>query len=171
MLPPSAAACTKPSHLVRNARIPVCFDIGVINRRLVKADDVSWTFGCGFSLVIAATCATAGTFFDIHLVARAQVYCQADLSSGEKLGEVLWLASRIVVLPIVSVLSVIASLPLHLLARLPWLAGRVWPVPILLTLTVGVSIAGPVAMVLYDVAVEGTPGDCVLPWWPSWLPS
>ncbi|MGI5286736.1 hypothetical protein ACQEVF_25820 [Nonomuraea polychroma] len=163
--------CTKPSQLLRNARKRVCFDGGVINRRLIKASDASWTFGCGLSAVIAITCATAGTFFDIHLVARAQVYCQVDLSSGEKLAEVAWLLSRIVVVPTVSVLSAIASLPFYLLARLPWLAGRVWPVPILLTLTIGVSIAGPVAMVLYDVATEGTPGDCVLPWWPSWLPS
>ncbi|GAA3588519.1 hypothetical protein GCM10022419_083560 [Nonomuraea rosea] len=143
----------------------------MINRRSIRAGDASWTFGCGLTAVIAVTCATAGTYFDITLVARAQVYCGTDLSSGEKLVEVLWLLSRIVVVPIVSVLSAIASLPLHLLGRLPRLAGRVWPVPILLALTIAVSIAGPVAMVLYDVAAEGTPDGCVLPWWPTWLPA
>ncbi|MFF4624874.1 hypothetical protein [Nonomuraea jabiensis] len=53
--------------------------------------------------------------------------------------------------------------------------GSVAPAPgclaVLSLLAAGVSIAGPVAMVMYDVATEGTPGDCVLPWWPSWLPS
>ncbi|NJP91742.1 hypothetical protein HCN51_20145 [Nonomuraea sp. FMUSA5-5] len=87
----------------------------MILRRLPRAGDASWTFGCGLSAVVA--------------------------------------------------------LPFHLLARLPPLAGRVWPVPVLVALSVTVSVAGPVAMVLYDVATEGTPGDCVLPWWPSWLPS
>ncbi|NUW43374.1 hypothetical protein [Nonomuraea rhodomycinica] len=152
-------------------RIRVCFDGGVINRGRTKAGDASWAFGCGLTVVIAATCATAATFFDILLVTRAQVHCQGDPSSGEKFADVFWLLSRIVVIPMVSALSAIVSLPFHLLARLPWLAGRVWPVPVLLALTIGVSVAGPVAMVLYDVATEGTPGDCVLPWWPSWLPS
>ncbi|AQZ62883.1 unnamed protein product [[Actinomadura] parvosata subsp. kistnae] len=143
----------------------------MILRRLPRAGDASWTFGCGLSAVVALTCAAAGTFFDIHLVARAQVHCQGDLSSGEKFAEVFWLLSRFVVVPAVAVLSAIAALPLQLLARLPPLAGRVWPVPVLVALSVTVSVAGPVAMVLYDVATEGTPGDCVLPWWPSWLPS
>ncbi|MEV4577144.1 hypothetical protein AB0K16_28270 [Nonomuraea jabiensis] len=152
-------------------RTSVCFDGSVIDRRLEKAGEVSWTFGCGLSVVVAMACAIAGSYFDITLVARAQVYCGLDLSSGEKLSEVLWLLSRYAVIPVVSVLSAVLALPLHLVARLPPVAGRVWPVPLLSLLAVGVSIAGPVAMVMYDIATEGTPDDCVLPWWPSWLPS
>ncbi|GAA2907452.1 hypothetical protein ACFQQB_18150 [Nonomuraea rubra] len=80
--------------------------------------EVYWTFGCGLSLISAVLCATFGTFLDIHLVARAQLYCAGDLSSGERFAGTLWILS---------------------------------------------CFAGPVLMILYDLATEGTPGDCVLP--------
>lgn len=140
-------------------------------RRTPQAREVYWTFGCGLSAIIAIACGTFGTFLDIHLVARAQLYCLGDLSFGENVAGTIWALSRIAIFPVVSVLSALLALSFHLLTRLPWLAGRIWPGLILLVLTVAGSIAGPMAMTLYDVAAEGTPGDCVLPWWPSWLPS
>ncbi|MEU4697435.1 hypothetical protein [Nonomuraea dietziae] len=140
-------------------------------QRTPEAREVYWTFGCGLSAIIATACATVGTFLDIHLVARGQLYCLGDLSSGENFAGAIWSLSRIVIFPIISVLSALVAQPFHLLARLPWLAGRMGSGVILLALTVAGSIAGPIAMTLYDVATEGTPGDCVLPWWPSWLPS
>ncbi|MEV0234724.1 hypothetical protein [Nonomuraea sp. NPDC050786] len=104
-------------------------------------------------------------------MARAQLYCLGDLSAGENFAGTIWALSRILIFPVISVLSALVALSFHLLTRLPWLARRIWPEPILLALTVAGSIAGPITMTLYDVATEGTPGDCVLPWWPSWLPS
>ncbi|MGW0483963.1 hypothetical protein [Nonomuraea sp. NPDC003214] len=108
-------------------------------RRRPQAREVYWAFGCGLSAVIALACATFGTFLDIHLVARAQLYCLGDLGSGENFAGTGWALSR--------------------------------PGVLLLALTVAGSVAGPVAMTVYDLAGEGTPGDCVLPWWPTWLPS
>lgn len=157
--------------MLRVARIRLCFDDAVTERRTPEAGDIYWTFGCGLSAIIAIACGTIGTFFDIYLVARAQVYCLGDLSAGESFAGLIWVASRIVIFPIISVLSALVALSFHLLFRLPWLAGRTWLGPILLALTIVGSIAGPIAMALYDVATEGTPGECVLPWWPSWLPA
>ncbi|MCK2215320.1 hypothetical protein MF672_016215 [Actinomadura sp. ATCC 31491] len=90
-----------------------------------RARDIFWTFGCGLSVVIAVGCATFGTFLDLHLVARAQLYCQGDLSSGERFAGVWWSLSRVVIFPIVSVLSALAAQALHLPARLPWPAAVV----------------------------------------------
>ncbi|GII71187.1 hypothetical protein Sme01_36630 [Sphaerisporangium melleum] len=136
-----------------------------------EAREIYWTFGCGISVVIATAFATFGTFLDIHLVARAQLYCLGDLSVGENLSGTLFAVTRMVLFPVISVLSALLAVSFHLLGRLPWLAARIWPRPILLALTIAGSIAGPVAMAMYDLATEGTPGDCVLPWWPTWLPS
>ncbi|GAA4924905.1 hypothetical protein HD597_011369 [Nonomuraea thailandensis] len=135
-------------------------------RRTPEAREVYWTFGCGLCLIIAMACATFGTFLDLHLVARAQVYCEGDLSSGEKFAGTMWFLSRVVMFPIVSVLSALVAQSFHLLARLPWLAGRLWSGAVLPALAVAGSFAGPVAMVLYDLATVGTPGGCVLPPWP-----
>ncbi|MFI7694631.1 hypothetical protein ACIBQ6_36590 [Nonomuraea sp. NPDC049655] len=55
--------------------------------------------------------------------------------------------------------------------RLPWAARRLWPQLLLTVLALAVTVSGPVALTLYDVATQGTPGDCVLPWWPAWLPT
>ncbi|MFC4592241.1 hypothetical protein [Sphaerisporangium corydalis] len=143
----------------------------MIKWRAPEAREIYWTFGCGLSTIIAVACATFGTFLDIYLVAHAQVYCLGDLSSGENFAGTLWSLSRLVIFPIVSVLSALLAQSFHLVARLPWPAGRIWSSLILLALTVAGSVAGPVAMTLYDLATEGTPGDCVLPWWPAWLPS
>ncbi|MFB4279146.1 MULTISPECIES: hypothetical protein [unclassified Nonomuraea] len=140
-------------------------------RRRPEAREVYWTFGCGLSVIIAIVCATFGTFLDIHLVARAQRYCLGDLSSGEKFAGTFWALSRIVIFPIVSVLSALGAQSFHLLTRLPWPAGRIWAGAVLLAVTIAGSVAGPTAMAWYDLATVGTPGDCVLPWWPSWLPS
>jgi hypothetical protein len=155
--------------MLRIARIRDCFDDAVTERP--EAREVFWVFGCGLSVIILVACATYGTFFDIHLVASAQLYCLGDLSAGEKFSGAFWGLSRIVIFPVVSVLSALAALPFQVLARLPALTRRIWPGPVLLVLSVACSVAGPTAMILYDVAAHGTPGDCVLPWWPSWLPS
>ncbi|NAS21280.1 hypothetical protein GT755_06220 [Herbidospora sp. NEAU-GS84] len=141
-------------------------------RRTPQAPEVHhWTFGCGLSTLVAIACATFGTLLDIHLVARAEYYCLGDLSAGQNFAGAVWSLSRIVIFPFVSVLSALAAQAFHLLTRLPWLAGRLWPTCILLPLTLAGSFAGPVAMTVYDLATKGTPGDCVLPWWPSWVPS
>ncbi|WP_436761882.1 hypothetical protein [Streptosporangium sp. V21-05] len=133
--------------------------------------DVIWATGCGVSAVIALTCATLGTFLDIVLVARAQGYCLGDLSAGESFAGLIWAASRFVVFPVISALSLLASLPVILLARLPWVADNGLPKAILTPLAVLVSIAGPIVVIVHDVATEGITGDCEPPWWPSWLPS
>lgn len=145
----------------------------MINRRTPKTDvsDIRWTFGCAFPAIIALVFATVGTFLETSLVARAHVYCAGDLSAGEGLAGTFWVFSRFVLFPVVSVLSALVSLPFQLLARLPRVAGRLWLELLLLLVTIAVSAAGPLALSLYDLATQGTPGDCVLPWWPSWLPS
>lgn len=130
-----------------------------------------WATGCGMSAVVALTCATLGTFLDIVLVARAQGYCLGDLSAGESLAGLIWAASRFVVFPVISGISLLASLPVILLSRLPWLANNGLPKAILTLLAVLVSIAGPIVVIVHDVATEGITGDCEPPWWPSWLPS
>ncbi|WP_031171017.1 hypothetical protein [Streptosporangium roseum] len=122
-------------------------------------------------MIIALAFATVGTFFEIHLVARAHVYCAGDLSAGENFAGSIWVVSRLVLFPVVSVVSALISLAFQLLARLPRLAGRMWLELLLLALTIAVSAAGPVALTLHDLAIQGTPGNCVLPWWPSWLPA
>ncbi|WP_062429972.1 hypothetical protein [Herbidospora daliensis] len=68
-------------------------------------------------------CATFGTFLDILLVARAQIYCAGDLDAGAKLANAVWCLSRIVAFPIVSALSALFAQSFHLLAGSPWLAG------------------------------------------------
>jgi hypothetical protein len=153
--------------------IPACFDSAVIKQRRqsTEAGDIRWAFGCGFPVIIALAFATVGTFFEIHLVARAHVYCAGDLSAGENFAGSIWVVSRLALFPVVSVVSALISLAFQLLARLPRLAGRIWLELLLLALTIAVSAAGPVALTLYDLAIQGTPGNCVLPWWPSWLPS
>ncbi|MEU7004661.1 hypothetical protein [Nonomuraea sp. NPDC046570] len=120
---------------------------------------------------IAIAFAIFGTLLDIRLVAHIKVYCVGDLSMGEKFAGLLWMSSRIVLFPIVSVLSAVFSLVFLLLARLPWVRARGWLEPILFALAIAGSAAGPVALILHDIATEGTPPGCVLPWWPSWLPS
>ncbi|WP_433257558.1 hypothetical protein ACQPYK_20870 [Streptosporangium sp. CA-135522] len=140
-------------------------------RHSTEAGDIRWAFGCGFPVIIALAFATAGTFFEIHLVARAHLYCAGDLSAGENFAGSIRVVSRLVLFPIVSVVSALISLAFQLLARLPRLAGRMWLELLLLALTLAVSAAGPVALTLHDLATQGTPGNCVLPWWPSWLPS
>ncbi|MDF2712404.1 MAG: hypothetical protein K0R62_8056 [Nonomuraea muscovyensis] len=128
-------------------------------------------FGRGLAAVIALVGATAGTCFEILLVARARAHCLGDLSAGEQFAGTVWVVSRIVAFPVVSGLSALFALSFPLVARLPWLAGRSWPGLVLPAIMVAAALTGPVAMTLYDLATEGTPGGCVLPWWPSWLPS
>ncbi|NRQ34988.1 hypothetical protein HII36_24620 [Nonomuraea sp. NN258] len=163
--------CTGSAPALRIARICVCFDDAVSERRTPQVREIYWMFGCGLSVIIALACATFGTIFDIQLVAAAKLYCEGDLSAGEKFAGNFWSLSRFVIFPVVSVLSALVAQSFQLLNRLPWLAGRLWSGTVLLALTVVGSIAGPVAMTLYDLAAEGTPAGCVLPWWPSWLPS
>lgn len=149
----------------------VCFDGAVTERDSSGESDALWATGCGISAVVALTGATLGTCLDIVLVARAQGYCIGDLSAGESLAGLIWAASRFVVFPIVSGISLLASLPVILLARLPWFANHDWLKAILTLVAVLVSIAGPVIAIVNDVATEGITGDCEPPWWPSWLPS
>ncbi|GAA3417910.1 hypothetical protein GCM10018952_51590 [Streptosporangium vulgare] len=130
-----------------------------------------WATGCGVSAMVALTCATLGTCLDIVLVARAQGYCLGDLSAGESLAGLIWAASRFVVFPVISGISLLASLPIILLSRLPWLANNGSLKAILTFLAVLVSIAGPIVVIVHDVATEGITNDCEPPWWPSWLPS
>ncbi|MEV0380556.1 hypothetical protein [Nonomuraea sp. NPDC050643] len=136
-------------------------------RNSTSAGDIRWAFGCGFPVIIALAFATVGTLLEVHLVARAHLYCAGDLSSGENFAGSFWVVSRFVFFPAVSVVSALTSLPFQLIARLPRVAGRVWLELLLLVLTIAVSAAGPVALTLYDLATQGTPGDCVLPWLPS----
>ncbi|MFF3444034.1 hypothetical protein [Streptosporangium sp. NPDC002721] len=140
-------------------------------RNTSAESDVLWATGCGVSAVVALMCATLGTVLDILLVARTQGYCLGDSSAGENLAGLIWAASRFVVFPIVSGVSLLATFPVVLLARLPWVARRDWLKAILMLLAVLTSIAGPTAMIVHDVATEGITGDCEPPWWPSWLPS
>ncbi|MGV9533763.1 hypothetical protein ACWEU6_19660 [Streptosporangium sandarakinum] len=134
------------------------------------ADDVLWVTGCGMLAVVALASATFGTFLDIFLVARAQSHCLGDLSAGEKFAGFIWATGRLVVFPVIAAGSALASAPISLIARLPWLARYGWPKAVLVIVAVLAAAAGPTAMILYDVTTEGTPGDCVPPWWPSWLP-
>ncbi|MFI7044862.1 hypothetical protein ACWDUI_21910 [Streptosporangium sandarakinum] len=134
------------------------------------ADDVLWVTGCGMLAVVALASATFGTFLDIFLVARAQNHCLGDLGTGERFAGFIWATGRLVVFPVVAAGSALASAPIGLIARLPWLARYGWPKAVLATVAVLAAAAGPTAMILYDVATEGAPGDCVPPWWPSWLP-
>ncbi|MEU8380510.1 hypothetical protein [Streptosporangium sp. NPDC048865] len=140
-------------------------------RNASEESDVLWATGCGVSATVALMCATLGTCLDIVLVARTQGYCLGDLSAGENLAGFIWAASRFVVFPIVSGISLFASLPVVLLARLPWFANHDWLKAILMLLAALVSIAGPAGMIVHDVATEGIIGDCEPPWWPSWLPA
>ncbi|MGW4407468.1 hypothetical protein ACWEJ6_25835 [Nonomuraea sp. NPDC004702] len=135
------------------------------------AGDVGWAFGCAFPAVAAIACATAGTWYETSLVAHAHVYCAGDLSAGEGFAGAVWVLSRFVLFPAVSAGSALLSLPVQLLARLPWAAGRLWPQLLLTVLALAVTVSGPVALTVYDVATQGTPGDCVVPWWPAWLPA
>lgn len=134
-------------------------------RRSTDASDIRWAFGCGFPAIIALAFATVGTFLELHLVAHAHVYCAGHLSAGENFAGSIWAVSRLVLFPVVSVVSALISLPFQLLARLPRVAGRMWLELLLLALTITVSAAGPVALTLYDLATQGTPGNCVLPRW------
>ncbi|MGV9325644.1 hypothetical protein [Streptosporangium sandarakinum] len=134
------------------------------------ADDVLWVTGCGMLAVVALASATFGTFLDIFLVARAQTHCLGDLSAGERFTGFIWATGRLVVFPVVAAGSALASAPISLIARLPWLARYGWPKAVLAAVAVLAAAAGPTAVIIYDVATEGTPGDCVPPWWPSWLP-
>ncbi|GAA3097237.1 hypothetical protein GCM10017600_87190 [Streptosporangium carneum] len=136
----------------------------------MEAGEVRWALGCGVSVVAAAVYAVAGTALDINVVDDAKHSCLGGLSAEEG-SATFWVLGRIALFPIVSVASVICSLSLNLLAFLPKLVGRWWATPLLALLAVLVSAAGPAALIVYDVATEGTPGDCVLPWWPSWLPT
>ncbi|MEU4541039.1 hypothetical protein AB0G15_40015 [Streptosporangium sp. NPDC023825] len=135
------------------------------------ASDVLWATGCGISAFIALTCATLGTCLDVVLVARTQGYCLGDLSAGEGLAGLIWAASRFVIFPLLSGVSLLASLPIILLAHLSLFANRDWLKASLMLLAALISIAGPMVMIVHDVAVEGITGDCEPPWWPSWLPS
>ncbi len=83
----------------------------------------------------------------------------------------MWAASRFVVFPVLSGVSLLASLPVILLARLPWFAKHDRLKAILMLLAAMVSIVGPMVMIVHDVATEVITGDCEPPWWPSWLPS
>ncbi|MET9066376.1 hypothetical protein [Streptosporangium sandarakinum] len=134
------------------------------------ADDVLWVTGCGMLAVVALASATFGTFLDIFLVARAQTHCLGDLSAGERFAGFIWATGRLVVFPVVAAGSALASAPISLIARLPWLARYGWPKAVLAAVAVLAAAAGPTAVIIYDVATKGTPGDCVPPWWPSWLP-
>lgn len=129
-----------------------------------------WVTGCGMLAVVALASATFGTFLDIFLVARAQTHCLGDLSAGERFTGFIWATGRLVVFPVVAAGSALASAPISLIARLPWLARYGWPKAVLAAVAVLAAAAGPTAVIIYDVATEGTPGDCVPPWWPSWLP-
>ncbi|MFI7111558.1 hypothetical protein ACIBK9_34960 [Nonomuraea sp. NPDC050227] len=104
------------------------------------ARGVRWAFGSAFPAVAAIACATAGTWYEVSLVAHAHVYCAGDLSAGEGFAGAVWVLSRFVLFPAVSVGSALLSLPVQLLSRLPWAARRLWPQLLL-----------------------------VLPWWPAWL--
>lgn len=127
--------------------------------------------GRGLAAVVAVVCATAGTCFEILLVARARAHCLGDLSAGEQFAGTVWVVSRIVAFPVVSALSALLALSFHTVARLPWLAGRRWLGVVLPPLMVVAALTGPAAMTLYDLATAGAPGGCVLPGWPSWFPS
>ncbi|WP_440064562.1 hypothetical protein [Streptosporangium sp. OZ121] len=83
----------------------------------------------------------------------------------------IWAASRFVIFPVLSGISLLASLPIILLSRLPWFANRSWLRATLMLLAALVSIVGPMVMIVHDVATERITGDCEPPWWPSWLPS
>jgi hypothetical protein len=143
----------------------------VSERNTPGASDARWALGFGSLVIVALTCATFGTFMEIIPVARAQRYCLGDLSAGEGLAGFVWATSRLVVLPIVSGVSAIATLLINLLIRLPCFVGHGGLKVILLVLVILVSIVGPMAMILHDFATGGTPGDCVPPWWLAWLPS
>lgn len=143
----------------------------VTPRKAPAPPDSAWLLGCALSLVVTVTGATFGTFMDIRLVFQAQLYCLVDLSAGEAFAEMAWAASRVLVMPVVSLLSGAVSPVVALPARLPWVAGRAWVAIPLALLQAGVAATGPVALILHDIAVEGTPEGCVLPWWPAWLPS
>ncbi|MFB9719756.1 hypothetical protein [Planobispora longispora] len=133
-------------------------------------NDVFWVMGCGIVMAVALTYATLGTFVDIVLVVRAQRHCLGDLGAGEGLAGFVWAMSRFLVFPIVAGGSALVSLPVGLIAHLPRFAKRGWLRGVLMVLAVLVASAGPTAMILYDVAAGGTPGGCLPPWWPSWLP-
>ncbi|MGW4792703.1 hypothetical protein ACWEPC_09875 [Nonomuraea sp. NPDC004297] len=119
----------------------------VISRsgRSTDASDIRWAFGCGFPVIIALAFATVGTSIELRLVARAHVYCAGHLSMGENFAGSIWAMSRIVLFPVVAMVSALVSLLFQLLARLPRVAGRMWLELLLLVLTIAVSAAGPMA--------------------------
>ncbi|MBG0829746.1 hypothetical protein HS041_18440 [Planomonospora sp. ID67723] len=133
-------------------------------------NDAFWVMGCGMLVAVALTCATLGTFVDIVLVVRTQHHCLGDLSAGEGFAGFVWATSRLLIFPIVAGGSALASLPISLIAHLPWFARHVWLKAVLMLIAVLVAAAGPMAMIVHGVAAEGTPGNCIPPWWPSWLP-
>ncbi|GAA4190577.1 hypothetical protein GCM10022252_29080 [Streptosporangium oxazolinicum] len=133
--------------------------------------DALWAMGCGASAVVASACAALGTFLDAFLVARTQCYCLGGTNAGESFAGLVWVASRLIVFPVISFISLLAAFPVVLLAHLSWFADHGWLKAILTTLATIVSITGPVVTIVYDVATEGITGDCDPPWWPSWLPS
>ncbi|GIH90548.1 hypothetical protein ACFFMN_08565 [Planobispora siamensis] len=118
---------------------------------------------------VALTCATLGTFLDIVLVARRQQHCLGDLGTGEAMAGFVWAASRLVVFPIVAGGSALVSLPINLVACLPWFAKHGLLKAALMACAVLIAAAGPAAMLVHDVTADTTPGECVPPWWPSWI--
>jgi hypothetical protein len=139
-------------------------------RETPTAADPRWLLGIAFPIVIAAACGIVGTMVHLRLVSTAHLYCVGDMSISDRIGKIGWVATRVVLFPVVSVLSAIAAVPFSLLARLPALAGRPTVQAVLLGLTIMVPFAGPVAFTLYDLAAE-TPDDCALPPLPFWLPA
>lgn len=121
--------------------------------------------------IAVSVCAALGTFLDAFLVARTRGYCLGDLNAVESFSASIWPISRLIVFPVISGISLLAALPVILVAHLPWFADHGWLRATLTALAVLVSITGPAATIIHDVATEGITGDCDPPWWPCWLPS
>jgi hypothetical protein len=148
--------------------------------------------GCGLVVVIVLICAVGGAFVDQFIVVRTMIYCglggsaSGGLDNAQGLDFLGFLPTRLIMFPVVAVLSGAVSLALNPLALWSPL-GRWWIVRLFLVIAaVAVSMAGPVLLLLHDFATVGTPagypirgsgpsglcdGENVPLWWPSWLPS
>ncbi|GAA3138350.1 hypothetical protein GCM10010466_31610 [Planomonospora alba] len=83
------------------------------------ASDVFWAKGCGVLVAAALIWAVLRMFLDLVLVARAQRHCPDGLDAGEGFAGVLWAVGWFAVFPVASIVSVLVSLPVGLIARLP----------------------------------------------------
>ncbi|GAA3009913.1 hypothetical protein [Streptosporangium longisporum] len=132
--------------------------------------DALWAMGCGVSVAVAPACAVLGTFVDALLVSRAHGYCLDESGTGEDFFDLTWMAGRLIVFPVVTGVSLLASFPIVLIAHRVRFADHGWWKAVMTAFAILVSITGPVATIVHDVATEGITGDCDPPWWPSWLP-